>query len=428
MNRNSVNYVDWLCVLIYFALVGIGWLCIFATTHDPEAVKTFQPTDFYTKQLIYIGLGLLLIIIILSVEPKFFQQFSSIFYAVSIISLLGLFFFGKEINGAKAWYSFGSFSIQPAEFAKVATALVVAKEMSRLQIDLKNIRHLLKILFLIALPCGLIIIQPDPGSMLVYGSFLIVLNREGLNPIILFLLVLAGILFVITLKFGLLLTIIGIILLLTGYGYLTNERTGRIPKQEILILFLFSIAVSLSTSVIYHKVFKPHHQERFSVWLDLDTEINRNQASREKSIYNSLQAQSAISDGGFWGKGFLEGTRTRGRYIPEQHTDYIFTVLGEEWGFFGTMVVTLLFTTLLLRLWFLAERQRTKFARIYGYSVTSIFFVHFLVNIGMVIGLLPTIGIPLPFFSYGGSSLWGFTILLFIFLVLDADRINQRNE
>lgn len=426
MARNNVlKNLDWISVLIYILLVSIGWVCIYATNYTPEKSEIFDFSQFHGKQLIFILLSFILAVIILSVEGRFFERFSSIFYVISLILLAGLFVFGKKINGATAWYSFGSMTIQPVEFAKTTTALIFAKQLSAIQVDIRNLNDLLKITFLIALPCGLIILQPDPGSVLVYSSFIFILYREGMKPVYLFMIILFALLFISTLKFGMGSTVVVFIFLTLLYGYWVKKKTKYIPFKDMFILVTICLFISFSTSMVYENVFKQHHRDRFSLWLRLDDDPSRLAEIRRSIGYNTYQSESAISSGKLQGKGFLEGTRTKGGFVPEQHTDYIFTTLGEEWGFYGTTVVVLLFTFLLLRLWYLAERQKNKFSRIYGYCVVSIFFVHFFVNIGMAIGLLPTIGIPLPFFSYGGSGLIGFTLLLFIFLQLDANRTND---
>ncbi|MDO4881602.1 MAG: rod shape-determining protein RodA [Capnocytophaga sp.] len=414
--------LDWLSVFLYLILVSIGWVCIYATNYNPETANLFDFSQHATKQLFFVATSLVLIVILLSIEPRFYEKFSDMFYVVAIILLLGLFVFGKTINGAKAWYGIGSITIQPAEFAKTATALLFAKQLSNIQTDIRNFKDLLQILVIIAIPCGLIILQPDPGSTLVYGSFIFALNREGMHPVFLFLIILFTTLFIATLKLGIGSTIVLFLFLVLIYGYLVKRKTKRIPFKNMAILMTICLVVTYSTEFVFHNVFKQHHRDRFSIWLRLDNDIMNNMQLRQTVAYNSIQSESAIASGGVSGKGFLEGTRTKGGFVPEQHTDYIFTTLGEEWGFYGTTLVTLLFMVLCCRVWLLAERQKSKFYRIYGYCVASIFFVHFFVNIGMVVGLMPTVGIPLPFFSYGGSGLWGFTMLLFIFLRLDADK------
>ncbi|SFU27811.1 rod shape determining protein RodA [Pustulibacterium marinum] len=435
MAKNTVvKKIDWLSIVFYMLLVGIGWLNIYSASVPVEEIGAFNINNLYGKQLIFIGLSVVLILFILAIEAKFYERFASIIYIVAMLSLIGLFIFGKNVNGARAWYGIGSFTLQPSEFAKTATALAFAKYISDIQTHIKNFQDQLKAILIIAIPSILILLQPDPGSTLVYSAFLFVLYREGLPGLYIFFLISLAFVFIATLKFG-----IPITLAVIGTGiviyYLIkrtrNQKKAHKKKIKILPMILYfvtCIAVSGATSYIYDNVFKQHHRDRFVLWLRLENDPVKMQELKRDIGYNINQSETAIGSGGLMGKGFLQGTRTRGNYVPEQHTDYIFTTVGEEWGFAGTLFVVLLFTALLLRLLFLAERQRSQFSRVYGYSVAGIFFIHFMVNIGMVIGLLPTIGIPLPFFSYGGSGLWGFTILLFIFLKLDANRGNDWME
>lgn len=339
--------------------------------------------------------------------------------------MAGLFVLGKETNGAKSWYAIGSVTIQPSEFAKVATALFFSKFLSDIHTDIKNPKDLFKALFILILPAILILLQPDVGSLLVFFSLVFVLFREGMPSSLLFYLALSALIFISTLKFGSFITILACGLLTWLYGFWHKKRTNKIPYQNIFIISLVCLITSLSTKPVFDNVLKQHHRNRLSLWLRLEQDPQKIAEMRRDFGYNTYMSESAITSGGIFGKGFLEGTRTKGSFVPEQHTDYIFTTLGEEWGLIGTVTSVVLFTFLLLRIIVLAERQRSNFSRIYGYCVVSILFVHFCVNIGMVIGLIPTIGIPLPFFSYGGSGLWAFTILLFIFLRLDANRIND---
>ena len=301
-------------------------------------------------------------------------------------------------------------------------ALLFAKQLSHIQTDIRKFKDLINTLVIIIIPCFLIILQPDPGSTLVYGAFIFALNREGMSSSFIFLMLLFLMVFLSTLKFGMGNTITFFVFLALLYGYWAKQRNGHTPYRHVSLLVILCVLTSYSANFIFYNVFKQHHRDRFSLWLRLDNEITDSQTLRQTVAYNTLQAESAISSGGLSGKGFLEGTLTKGDFVPEQHTDYIFTTLGEEWGFYGTATVTLLFALLCLRIWYLAENQRSKFYRIYGYCVSAIFFIHFFVNISMVIGTMPTVGIPLPFFSYGGSGLWGFTMLLFIFLRLNMNK------
>jgi rod shape-determining protein rodA len=398
-----------------------GWVAIFATTYtDLEVASIFDLNQFYGKQMLFIGLSFVLISFIFALDSKFYMNFSIAFYIFAIVLLAGLFVFGKETNGAKAWYAIGSITVQPSEFAKVATALAFSRYVSDIHTDVRRTPHLLRAIAIVLVPALLILLQPDVGSLLVFFSLAFVLFREGMPSALLFYLFLAALVFISALKFGTTLTIIGCGVLIALYGFWHKRSTNRIPFQNIFILSALCLITALATHPVYDNVLKQHHRNRLNLWLRLETDPQKIAAMKRDFAYNTNMAESAITSGGTLGKGFLQGTRTKGSFIPEQHTDYIFTTIGEEWGFVGTAVVVVLFALLLLRLLTLAERQKTKFARVYGYCVVSILFVHFAINIGMVISLIPTIGIPLPFFSYGGSGLWAFTILLFIFLKLDA--------
>ncbi len=425
MNNRVIQKIDWFTILIYFALVFIGWLNIYSATFVDDNSSILNLNTFYGKQLVFIGLSLFLIILILSIEAKFYERFSSIIFLVSLASLLGLFLFGKNINGATSWYAIGSSTLQPSEFAKAATALALAKYLSDIQTSINNLKGQMQALLIIIAPALLIIPQPDPGSALVYASFFFVLYREGLTPMYLYIGLTAVLLFVTILIFGLKWVVIFSLIILIVTFIIKKRRNKKVSVLPFLLIIALTTVFSYSVNFIYENVFEQRHRDRFSLWLRLEKDPTKLEEIRKTIGYNTYQSESAIGSGGFFGKGYLEGTRTKGDFVPEQHTDFIFSTVGEEWGFAGSTVVVFLFSVLLLRLLFLAERQKSQFSRIYGYCVASILFFHFAINIGMVIGLLPTIGIPLPFFSYGGSGLWGFTILLFIFLKLDANRINE---
>ena len=416
-SRNNRGNFDWLLIVIFLALVGIGWVNIYSASIDPSGVSDFfDLSNLYTRQLLFIGLSFLIIVFVLSLDAKFFERFASVIYVTSILSLLGLFIFGKNISGATSWYSFGSFGLQPSEFAKAATALALAKYLSDIQTDVKSFSHQLRAFVIIALPAICIVPQPDPGSALVYAAFFFPLYREGLSGIYLIIGSITIALFVLTLAFGPVYIIVAIVLL--ALFLLIKNRKKRFGKRYYYILPLVSIVFVLSVNYIFQNVFEHRHRDRFNVVLGKEVDM--------KSIgYNTYQSEIAIGNGGLTGKGFLKGTQTKGNFVPEQHTDYIFSTVGEEWGFLGSFLVIFLFVGLMLRIIFLAERQKSQFSRIYGYSIAGILFIHFLVNIGMVTGVFPTVGIPLPFFSYGGSGLWGFTILLFIFIKLDSNRVNE---
>lgn len=422
--RKVFKRIDWLTVLFYLLLVGIGWLNIYSSTFSGTDSSVFDFSQLYGKQLIFIGLSLISILVILALEVSFYERFSSVLYIISIVLLLGLFVFGKTIAGATSWYNLGFFNFQPSELAKVATALALAKYLSDIQTDIKNRKDQYYSFLIILIPAFLIIPQPDPGSALVFFSLIFVLFREGLPLFYLGLALLAVVVFITTLMFG---TIwVGIALALIIALFLLLKRASfKVPVLPLITVFVVSIAFSLSVNFVFNNVFEQRHRDRFSLWLRLEKDPNKLEEIRKTIGYNTYQSEKAIESGGFFGKGFLEGTRTKGDFVPEQHTDYIFSTVGEEWGFLGTTIVVILFTMLLLRLVYLAERQKQDFSRMYGYGVISILLIHYFINIGMVIGVLPTIGIPLPFFSYGGSGLLGFTILLFIFLKLDANRLNE---
>lgn len=416
--RNNIFYgIDWLLVLLYILLVGFGWINIYAATSD-GASDIFDFSTEYGKQLLWIFLSLPLIITILFLNARFYEKFAGIFYLFSVLSLIGLFLFGKNVNGATSWYNFGIASIQPSEFAKAFTALALAKLMSDRKYNLGLIKNQSKAFIIIFLPALLIFLQPDAGSALVYISFFFVLNREGLTLAYLVIGISAIILFILTLVIDpmlLTITLFTIITLIVLYAMYRKKRFLRFNGLKILGIYSVIGLFIFGANFIYNDVFKQHHRDRFDILLGKTSDI-------QKIGYNTNQSIQTISSGGLTGKGFLKGDKTQGDFVPEQHTDYIFSVVGEEWGFFGTSLVIVLFMFLLYRIIYLSETHKNKFGRIYGYGLASILFFHLIINIGMVIGLLPTIGIPLPFFSYGGSSLWGFTLLLFIFIKLDAHK------
>ncbi|WP_159021713.1 rod shape-determining protein RodA [Formosa sp. L2A11] len=413
---------DWITIIIFMLLVGFGWLNIVSSSHVGETLDYLDFSQPYGKQLIFIGLTIGLIIIILSIEAKFYERFASVIYIISMLSLVGLFIFGKNVNGATSWYGIGGMTFQPSEFAKAATALAIAKYVSDLQTDIRRFPDQIRTFIIILVPAFLILLQNDAGSTIVYGAFFFVLYREGLPQIYLTLAVSVVSIAILSLKFGPIVTsIIGVIIIFTRY-FLSKKKP--IIFQPILITIIV-IAMSASVHFFYDNVLQAHQKDRISLWLKLEKDPTKIAEMRRDILYNLYESEKAISSGGFRGRGFMEGTRTTGKFVPEQHTDYIFSTVGEEWGFIGSSLVIILFVLLMLRVLHLAELQKSQFSRIYGYAVAAILFFHFMINIGMVMGLIPTIGIPLPFFSYGGSGLWGFTILLFIFIKLDSNRINE---
>ena len=392
---------------------------IYAASKTSEDFELLSFSTKYGKQFIFICLTIPLIVFILFFNSKFYEQFASIFYIISLISLIGLFVFGKEINGAKSWYNFGVLGLQPSEFVKAFTALAVAKLLSDRQYNLKLIKNQIKAFIIIFLPAVLITLQPDAGSALIYLAFFFVLNREGLTLNYISFGSLLILIFILTILFGVKSISIVLFTLLTFatayFIYKGGKRFLRFNFLKIIVIYIVTGLFLFSTYYAYNNIFKQHHRDRFEILLGIKKD-NKNIG------YNSYQSELTISSGGWTGKGFLKGDITKGNFVPEQHTDYIFSTVGEEWGFLGCSIVIILFTLMLFRIIYLADTHTNKFGRIYGYGVASILFFHIIVNIGMVIGLLPTVGIPLPFFSYGGSSLWGFTILLFIFIRLDAHK------
>lgn len=397
---------------LYTALVCSGWVNIYSASLT-ETQSLLDLNEIYGKQLLWILLSVVLIVFILAVESKFYERFSSLIYLFALVALLGLYAFGQTINGATSWYSFGGFSLQPSEFAKTATALALGKFVGDIQTNIKQWQDQWKSILIIGLPALLIIPQPDPGSALVYAAFILPLYREGLNYLFLSFAVALGLLFVGTLLLEVNGMLIVLLVLVMGYLWWQKRNRHRIKWGRLFVTWAMAIGFVYSVNYVFNSVFEQRHRDRINLVLGKAVDSN--------SIgYNTHQSEIAIGSGRWWGKGWLQGTQTKGNFVPEQHTDYIFSTVGEEWGFMGSTFLIMLFVALILRVLYRAEKQKSIFGRVYGYSVASIIFLHFFVNIGMVIGLLPTVGIPLPLISYGGSGLWGFTILLFIFIKLDS--------
>jgi len=415
-NQSVGNRIDWITILLYAILVGLGWMTIYSASLPIEETPIFDLSQTYGRQMLFIGLSIPLILVILFTDAKLFERLSFVFYAIGIILLLGLFIFGVAKKGQTNWYQFGGFGFQPSEFVKISTALLLAKYISYSQINFKYFKHQIIGLAIIIFPIFLILMQPDTGSAMIFLSLIFVLNREGL-PAWYFI---SGIT-AIGLFFGSLVTeptyiIIGLAVVMIIH-YIFNRKITRNPIVYGL-LYIAMAAFTYSVDYVYDNVLEPHQKDRINVLIGDDVDMKR-------EGYNLNQSMIAIGSGGLIGKGYLEGTQTKGGFVPEQHTDYIFTTVGEEWGFVGSLLVIVLFVSLFLRIIYLAENQKTKFSRVYGYCVATYLFTHFFVNIAMLIKLFPTIGVPLPFFSYGGSSLWSFTILLFIFIKLDANKVNE---
>lgn len=469
MNRPNdlIKNLDWLSIFLYVLLVFMGWLNIYAAVYDDNHSNILDISQKYGKQLVWIGASFVLGFFILLTDSKFFTAFSFILYGLMISLLISVLLFGKEVNGARSWFELGGIRIQPAEFAKFATALAIANVMSRHGFKMMRFTSLLQVGLLLFIPAALIILQNDTGSALVYSAFLLVMYREGLHGSILLLIFITAVLFIFTLLYSqltVLIIIIGgslaafiyyrqnkyelyrIVIFLMGciifflfirwlfaltipdqrillYSYLLMNIFGiyfiyKRKMKHILLVMLASwlcIGATITVDYAFDKL-QPHQKDRINNLLGIESDLTG-------AGYNVNQSKIAIGSGGFSGKGFLQGTQTKFNFVPEQSTDFIFCTVGEEWGFIGSTTVVLLFLAFILRIISLAERQRSDFSRIYGYSVACILFFHVAVNVGMTIGVAPVIGIPLPFFSYGGSSLWAFTLLIFIFLRLDANRL-----
>lgn len=414
---------DWVTIVFFLMLVGFGWLNIMSASHSGNINDYFDMSQPYGKQSVFIVFTLVLIILILALDAKFYERFASLIYVVSLLSLAGLFLFGKNVNGATAWYGIGGMTLQPSEFAKFATSLAVAKYMSDLQTNMRTLKDQAKTMAIIVIPAILILLQNDAGSTVVYAAFFFVFYREGLQQIYLVMAVFLIGLAVLTLKFNVVVASSVATLLLFGYHFFGQRKRPQLIQP--IATSILCLGVAFAISYFYNSVLQPHQKDRISLWLRLEKDPVKLQEMKQTILYNLNESEKAISSGRLTGKGFLQGTRTTGKFVPEQHTDYIFSTVGEEWGFLGSALVIVLFVGLLLRILYLAELQKSTFSRVYGYCVASILFIHFMINIGMVMGLIPTIGIPLPFFSYGGSGLWAFTILLFIFIKLDSNRINE---
>lgn len=415
-NQSVANNVDWITIMLYIALVIGGWMTIYSASLPNEETSFFDIGQIYGRQMLFILMCIPLIIMVLTIDAKVYDKYSVIFYGLSIVLLAGLFVLGKTIKGQTNWYSFGGFSLQPSEFAKIATSLVLAKFVSDVQINLKNTNHQIIAFAILALPVFLILMQPDAGSAMIFATLVLVLYREGLPAWYLWTGAIAIALFLLALLIKPYI-LVGFALIIILIHFFMTRRALRNPIIYTLV-FIAITGFIFSVDYVYENVLEDHQKDRINVLFNKDV-------NEQAEGYNLKQSLIAIGSGGWYGKGYLEGTQTKGGFVPEQHTDYIFTTVGEEWGFIGAVIVILLFVCLLIRIIYRAENQKSKFSRTYGYCVAAILFMHFFVNIAMLIRLFPTIGVPLPFFSYGGSSLFAFTILLFIFIKLDANKVNE---
>ena len=414
MTGNVWKNMDKPLLLVYLLLVAAGWFNIYSVVYDPESMAGFSLATRYGKQLVFIGFAVLLAAFVMIADVRIFTQFAYLYYGICILLLLAVLVIGTEISGAKSWIKVGPLSIQPSEFAKVATCLAFAKYVSQPALNMKRSRTQLQAALWFLIPMVLILLQPDAGSVLVFLAFLLPLYREGMSGWVLVTGLVAAVLFVAALLVNRY-VLLGGIALVAAFLIWRNKRT---LKNVVLGVLLFAVCSFYILGVEYaFNRLSPHQQTRINVLLGKEQDIHG-------AGYNVNQSKIAIGSGGFWGKGYLQGTQTKFDFVPEQSTDFIFCTVGEEWGWVGCTVFLGGYLFLLLRIVKLAERQKSAYARVYGYGVAGIFFMHFFVNVGMTIGLLPVIGIPLPFFSYGGSSLWAFTLLLFIFVKMDA---RQRN-
>ncbi len=412
--RSWIRDLDWITLGIYFMLVVAGWFAIYAALYDGVNADPFDFSRSYGKQLIWIGVSMVVGITILIIDSKFYTTFAYVIYGLVMLSLVAVLFFGQTIKGSTSWFVIGGFSIQPAEFAKFATCLALAKFLSGLNVSMRTIGARLFSAGIMLLPVGLILLQGDTGSALVFFSLVFVLYREGLPSWFMLLGIAIAVIAVLALLINKVLLIALIVLGAGVMGYLLRKSTSTV--FPIVAIAILSIGLVLSVDYAFNNILRSHQKERINVLLGKEMDLRG-------AGYNVHQSKIAIGSGGFSGKGFLQGTQTKFNFVPEQSTDFIFCTIGEERGFIGSLFVLGTFLLLLWRLIYVSERQRSKFTRIYGYGVASILFFHVAINIGMTIGLVPVIGIPLPLISYGGSSIIAFTILIFIFLKLDADRL-----
>lgn len=415
MRRNEISNLDWVTILIYLMMVAMGWFNIYAVVYDEAAGRSIWVLGLNSgRQLIFIGASFIIIMVIVIMDLRFYEAFAYVGYGFIVILLVLVPVIGKEVGGNKAWLGIGSFGVQPSEFAKFITALAVAKYIATVGFKMDNFRNQAVLFFIIGLPMALILLQKDTGTALVFTSFILVFYREGMSPFLIILGVGAAVIFILTLLVpnqiylyaGV--AVIALVIILLG-----KKKAWRIAWVTLGACLISGVIASVD--YVISDVLKPHQQNRIKALINPD-------ADPLGYGWNVTQSKIAIGSGGFWGKGFLEGTQTKFDFVPEQSTDFIFCTIGEEHGWVGTFLVVSLFVALLLRIVHLAERQKNRFTRAYAYGVLVIFFFHFTINIGMTIGLFPVIGIPLPFFSYGGSSLWGFTVLLFVLLKLDSHR------
>ncbi|TAE35866.1 MAG: rod shape-determining protein RodA [Sphingobacteriales bacterium] len=416
INQRSFFFnVDWISIMLFISLIAIGWFSIYAAVYNENAMYMIDFGTNSGKQLLFIMVAIIIGVVILLLDSKFFYVLSPVFYGVTILLLVAVLLVGRNVGGNQAWIPIGSFRLQPSEFAKWATSLLLARYISSLTGKLNDFSNVLPAAAILFFPMFLIMLQPDTGSALVFVALIFVLYREGLSPYFLFAGFMMVVLFIGTLLFTKIIIIAAISIVTACIIYYAYKKNKRIVATTIAT-FILSLVFILSVDFVYNNVLQAHQKTRIDLLLGL---INDPRGAG----YNVNQSKIAIGSGGLLGRGYLQGTQTKFNFVPEQSTDFIFCTIGEEWGFAGTATVISLYLFLILRLIHIAERQRSSFSRIYGYAVACIIFCHFFINIGMTVGLVPVIGIPLPFISYGGSSLISFTVLLFILLKLDANRM-----
>ena len=418
MNRLSILKYDLVSIALYIGLVSFGIINIYSSSFNGSYISLLDLSSIVGKQVIFFFLSIVVFIFILFTRNKFFDNSASIVYFLSIILLFGLFFFGVERGGARSWYAIGPISFQPSELAKFGTALFLSKFLSIIQTDLKKNRDILIVLIIILVPLILTTIQPDPGSALIFVAFIFPIIREGLNLNYFYfgLYIISTLL--LTLKFNFLVSLaILTIIFLTYLIYLRNKKI-KVSLLKYIFSFFILISISFSTNYLFENVLEQRHRDRIN--LVLGKEIDTSGIG-----YNINQSKIALSNGGFFGTGFLEGTQTKGNFVPRQHTDFIFSTIGEEWGFIGTLTTIVVFSFLIIRIVTRADKQPNHFRRIYSYCFASLVFFHFFLNVGMSIGLIPSIGIPLPFISYGGSSLLIFSLMFFVYLNFDSSRLKE---
>ncbi|HTJ52874.1 MAG TPA: rod shape-determining protein RodA [Cyclobacteriaceae bacterium] len=409
--------VDWATIMLYAAIVLWGWINIFSVTYDENAHQSIFDLSLNSgRQMMFILTSIIIIAAILIIDMRFYETFAYIIYGAVMFLLILVPIIGKEVGGNRAWLGIGSFGVQPSEFAKFATALAMAKLIGSVGFKMDNLRNQVMAFGLFFIPIFLILLQKDTGTALVFTVFILVFYREGMSPFLLLVGIGITIIFVLTLLVEQQWILFLLIAVAWGIVIFFNRRK-KLKRLMIITAGALLLAGTIKcVDFVFNNVLQEHQQKRIRVLLNPDLD-------QLGAGYHVYQSKVAIGSGGFIGKGFLRGTQTKLKFVPEQNTDFIFCTIGEEHGWVGSLLIISLFVALILRIMFLAERQKNRFARVYGYSVACIFFFHFTINIGMTIGLFPVIGIPLPFFSYGGSSLWGFTILLFILLKLDAHRM-----